>query len=156
MRTGRPPKPIEERFWPHVNKSATCWLWTGTRSPRGYGKIVFRGQHWRAHRVSWVLANGEIPDGLFVCHKCDTPACVRPEHLFLGTPRDNMLDAVAKNRAHVGVLNGRATVGQDEVTEMFILHRAGWLQSEIGARFSLSQVHVGRILNGEAWASLWR
>lgn len=77
---------------------AGCWLWTGTANERGYGRVYSGGRMWVAHRLSWTQANGPIPSGMFVCHKCDTPACVNPDHLFLGSPRDNVLDMVAKGR----------------------------------------------------------
>ena len=87
-----------ERFWAKVDRSGECWLWTGPQVGRGYGKTSFNGKTQRAHRVSWELTYGPIPAGVFVCHKCDNPLCVRPEHLFLGTPLDNVRDMCAKKR----------------------------------------------------------
>lgn len=89
-------------FWSHVEKSSGCWLWNGALGNDGYGKTTIDGQTRRAHRAAWELTNGPIPKGLLVCHHCDTPACVRPDHLFLGTPRDNTHDAVAKGRLSAG------------------------------------------------------
>jgi hypothetical protein len=90
----------EERFWSKVQKTETCWLWMGARHPHGgYGQFVGPPiKELRAHRYSWVLAYGPIPDGLLVCHRCDNPPCVRPDHLFLGTHLDNALDMMAKGR----------------------------------------------------------
>jgi HNH endonuclease len=98
---GPPRRSLAERFWPKVEKTETCWLWTGATAPGGYGKINAggdRGRTLRANRVSWELAHGPIPDGAFVCHGCDVPACVRPEHLFLADHDGNMADLVAKKR----------------------------------------------------------
>lgn len=92
-----------DRFWSKVNKTSNCWLWTGVTRGMGYGMVALRrvdGKQPRemAHRLSWQLANGPIPDGLLVLHRCDVPACVNPEHLFLGTTKDNAQDALRKGR----------------------------------------------------------
>jgi hypothetical protein len=90
---------IRERFALRVQKLGDgCWEWQGYQDPVGYGRFRFRGTMWLAHRVSWVLANGEIPDRLLVCHRCDNPPCVNPGHLFLGTTQDNALDKMSKGR----------------------------------------------------------
>lgn len=86
------------RFTKHVEKTESCWLWRGAVDTAGYGDCWFRGRTTGAHRVSWQIFRGEIPDGLFVLHKCDNPICVNPDHLFLGTHSDNMQDASAKGR----------------------------------------------------------
>lgn len=90
---------FEVRFWTSVKSSAGCWEWMKGRSDeRGYGVTADVGRKLQAHRASWELHYGPIPEGLFVCHKCDNPPCVRPDHLFLGTHLDNMRDMIAKGR----------------------------------------------------------
>lgn len=104
--------PLLERFMSHVTAAPRgCWEWSGATMPLGYGQITDvarrtaggRRARSRAHRVAYELAYGQIPDGLYVCHRCDTPRCVRPTHLFLGTPKDNYDDMVAKGRARQGL-----------------------------------------------------
>lgn len=93
-------KQMEERFWKKVDKSGECWIWKAFKNKQGYGRFGLRASECvNAHRVSYVIAYGEIPDDYFVCHKCDNPSCVRPEHLFAGTRQDNIDDMMIKMRS---------------------------------------------------------
>jgi len=96
----RPVRPKRERWDERVDKSDGCWLWTGAKSSLGYGQLRTGnpGTNEMAHRLSWEFHRGEIPVGLHVLHHCDTPSCVRPDHLWLGTPKDNALDRQQKGR----------------------------------------------------------
>lgn len=85
--------PLPERFWPRVEKTDGCWLWTGPRRRDGYGRIKLAGKDTTAHRVAWIMLFGPIPSGVEVCHRCDVKLCVRPDHLYLGTHALNMRDA---------------------------------------------------------------
>ncbi len=87
-------------FDEQVNRSATgCWLWDDRKGAGGYGILRWKGKVWRSHRLAWTLASGPIPEGMLVCHTCDTRNCVRPDHLFLGTAKDNTRDMMQKGRA---------------------------------------------------------
>jgi hypothetical protein len=105
---------VEQRFWAKVDKSDGCWVWTANKLPRGYGLFQFASRKAvTAHRLSYEMANGPIPAGLFVLHRCDNPSCVRPDHLFAGTHTDNMCDAARKGRL---VDNGHRFKGRAGMT----------------------------------------
>jgi hypothetical protein len=96
----RPPKSTMERFWAKVNKTDTCWLWTGSYGNHGYGNFRYKNTIRTAHRVAYMELVGEIPEGMCVCHTCDNTLCVRPDHLWLGTKSDNSLDRDRKKRGY--------------------------------------------------------
>jgi hypothetical protein len=90
---------VKKRFLAKVRKvEGGCWLWTGGHNASGYGTTKIKANSYLAHRVSWTIHRGEIPEGLFVCHHCDNPPCVNPDHFFLGTKKDNTQDSIAKGR----------------------------------------------------------
>lgn len=145
---------IFQRFYSKVeaNTLFDCWIWKG--SVRGqYGEILFCGHKESAHRVSWILQNGEIPDGLCVLHRCDNPLCVNPSHLFLGTQRANMRDKVAKGRANTpkGVACKNSKLTDDDVREIRKLIDAGYTHRYIGQMFGISNVAVSYIRNKRTW-----
>lgn len=150
--------PLSERFWEKVDKRGPdeCWPWLAYTA-QGYGRINAGGDNGKsllASRVSWVLHNGPIPDGLFVCHKCDNPSCVNPSHLFLGTQRDNMRDCSSKGRARGGVRgeqNGNAKLNADQVRA---IRMSNLPRREVIARYGISKTQYGNIKRGDQWKSV--
>lgn len=122
MPKGQRPTTLEQRFWMKVNKTASCWLWTAGTSAGRYGNFTTpeHQKGMKAHRFSWALHYGPIPDGLLVLHKCDVGLCIRPDHLFLGTQADNVKDCEAKGRGFHkrGSENGRALLSEEQVREI--------------------------------------
>lgn len=150
-------RPLAERFWERVDTSGDCWLWTGTGRGNGYGGLSVNGKNRSAHRIAWELTNGAIPDGLFVCHRCDNPACVRPEHLFLGTPRANIQDMMAKGRARFGDAppgKGRATLTPESVREVRRLATQGQSQRALARRYGVRSSAIYKLLHGITWKNL--
>lgn len=145
---------LEERFWEKVEKGPACWEWRGGLSGKGYG--AFLGANRKqgyAHRASWELAFGEIPAGLCVCHHCDNPKCVRPDHLFLGDSAANHADMVAKGRSTAGERHGKAKLSAAEAQEVRNLRAAGESCLRIARRFRLCPQQVHRIGRGERWGN---
>ena len=141
-----------ERFWRKVVKTDDgCWIWTAARSPRGYGAFGRGSREARvilAHRFSWEQANGPIPDGLCVLHRCDNPPCVNPAHLFLGTRTDNNRDMHAKGRANPprGERHPRARLTEEKVREIRRLAAAGISQRQIARMFGVSKGAVASVV----------
>lgn len=146
-------KTREERFWARVQKSDGCWLWTGSKGPTAYGTLEVNYKQMAAHRFSYELHYGPIPAGLFACHRCDTPLCVRPDHLFLGTPADNSRDMVQKGRT---TPNQRARGKVDPATVAEIRRRveAGELQISIADEFGLDRSTVYNIVHRRTWKNV--
>lgn len=105
----------KQKFWERIEKSDGCWNWTAAKSKAGYGQIRSKGITYYAHRLMWEELYGKIPKGYYICHHCDNPACVRPEHLFLGTSKDNHQDCMRKGRDNIGERNGWSKLTADEV-----------------------------------------
>lgn len=143
-------RPVEDRFWRFVIKDSGCWLWTGASDRHGYGYFRVSYKTIAAHRVSWTLHNGVIPPGVHVCHHCDVPACVRIDHLFLGSPADNMADMDRKGRRNtpVGSANGIAKLTESQALSIRSEH--GTL-NDIAQRYGVSDTTIGAIKRKESW-----
>src|SRR6185312_3528319 len=149
-----PVRTTAERFWEKVRKTETCWLWTGAGNSNGYG--VFRsGKMGTAHRFSWELHNGPIPEGLCVLHRCDVRRCINPEHLFLGTKGDNLKDMYAKGRAPIGEKHGMAKLASKDIPRFRDLYlNCDFTQDELGEESGISRAQAGRVARGQAWTHI--
>lgn len=129
------------------------WIWVGLRKTGGYGRLSFRSRKYLAHRLSWEIANGPIPDGNNVLHKFDDPPNVNPSHLFLGTQKDNMHDASVKGRivAHKGEKSGMAKLTDDLVKEIRDLAKSGYTHRQIGKMYGVSHATAGSAISGRSW-----
>ncbi len=171
-------KPLLERFWSRVNKRGPvpqhrprlgrCWLFEGPRNPKGYGKIGSGGRGGAilyTHRLSWVIEHGPLSAGEQVLHQCDNPPCVRPSHLFKGTPRDNLADMWSKGRGsqgprhamrkrpdlYAGERHPRAKLSDEQVRRIRKLGATKrYTAAELGRRFRCSASHIYQLLLGRS------
>ena len=159
-RKGPKPKPLAERLFEKTDYTGDCSIFHGAIFPNGYGYLSTRhnGPRILAHRLAWELANGPIPPGMCVCHRCDNPPCVRVDHLFLGTHAENMRDKVSKGRANTpnraGERNSQAKLTLAQVSEIRALYARGagsW--AGLAMQFSVSKRAIGRILRNEGWSN---
>jgi hypothetical protein len=152
-----------DRFWSKIQHRGDdeCWEWQAGRVAYGYGFFQHkRNGQWRrepAHRIAWELTNGPIPNGLFVCHECDNPPCCNPRHLFLGTPRQNSLDMLDKDRASMpqGIRHPRYTarLTEDQVRE--IRNRwPGTTQQALANEYGVALMTINHILHRRTWAHI--
>lgn len=135
-----------QRFWSKVEKTESCWNWTQGLDRRGYGQIKISARNYGAHRLSWFIHNGSIPTNLSVCHRCDRPSCIRPDHLFLGTHAENMADMHKKNRHRVG-----SKLTAEQVRQIKQMYQEGITQSEIASIMNVTFSNISYILSGKTW-----
>lgn len=144
---------IKDRFERRVapEPMSGCHLWTGYTNRRGYGQFGVKTRPVYAHRFAYELYVGPIAEGMEVCHRCDTPSCVNPDHLFLGTRLDNMRDCVAKGRQPRGTINGHALLTETDVVQMRTLRASGETLRGLAARFRVSISTVSMTCTGRVW-----
>lgn len=145
--------PLGERFWQKVfvQSPDECWEWQGARQLAGYGRFTLEdGRLGLAHRASYELHYGPIPEGMFVCHTCDNPACVNPAHLWLGTHQDNMDDRTAKHRHRSGDTHPRSKLTADDV-ENIRANRMNLTGQEMAALYGVANTTISAVLNRQNW-----
>lgn len=125
-----------------IDENTKCWNWTGSKFSDGYGSFRYQKEVISAHRASYLLHVGDIPDGLCVCHHCDNPACVNPEHLFLGTHKDNMNDRDQKGRCSSGEKSGVAKLTDAQVLE---IRASTGTTRTIGKQYGVNNTHISLI-----------
>jgi hypothetical protein len=159
-------RPVAERFWEKVSKDGPvparrpdlgpCWPWTaGINVPRGgYGMFALRkGIIRRSHRIAWELTNGPVPAGIWVLHHCDNPPCCNPGHLFLGTPKDNTADKIAKGRSNHtrGSARPQAKITEADVVAIRAARAAGVTGAVLAARYGVHRTAIYHIAKGDYW-----
>lgn len=144
-------KPFEKKFWNKIEKTDSCWLWHGTRGISGHGQVRHNGRPDLAHRVSYMIHKGPIPEGMVVRHKCDNPPCVNPYHLELGSAADNMRDKMIRNRQAKGESQGFAKFTNETVKEARRLRAEGWTYLQLEKHFGVSRQTISHACRGNTW-----
>ena len=147
------------RFWEKVEKTETCWNWIAHKVGKGYGHFHSKGKEILAHRYSYELHKGKIAENLFVLHSCDNPSCVNPDHLWLGTKKDNRTDCESKGRAKLfgskdakkGEENNKTKLKESDVILIRSLKKEGKSFDELAQKFSIKKVTVRQIIHRKTW-----
>lgn len=153
----RKPESIEVRFWRRVIKSDGCWEWSGAMKENGYGSFsgfVKTDRGWRseyAHRASWLIHFGPVPVGSDVCHTCDNRKCVRPDHLWIGSRKENLNDMVLKGRSNAGAKHWNAKISESDVVGIKERRAKGCTVRSIAQEYEISRSQVDRICKGKRW-----
>lgn len=144
---------LAERLWAKVDRSGDCWVFTGYRDAGGYGSISRGdGRPISAHRASWIVTHGPIPTGALVCHTCDNPPCVRPDHLFLGDDQANAVDMVSKgrHRPRLGSTSPNAKLSEDAVRD--IRRRGGSISDgALAAEYGVTDTVIFNVRHRRSW-----
>lgn len=151
---------IDERLENYVDKTGDCWIWTKNTYKYGYGRLsIGKSKQIRAHRYMYEKTYGVIPNGMNVLHSCDNPRCIKPEHLFLGTQKDNVTDMMKKRRggykSFKGEEHSNSKLKDTDIIKIKEMWSSGlFLQREIAKELGISQQVISKIVNGIAWKHL--
>lgn len=150
---------LMERFNANHQKLENgCWEWTGEKDMQGYGMVRILPhkdcpdiKRIKGHRLSWMLFNGPLPMHLLICHKCDRRSCVNPEHLFLGTQKDNMRDCIKKGRHMHGIGHVWAKLNPEKVREIRKLKAEGQTYDQLSAKFAVHRITIAQVIQQKTW-----
>lgn len=147
------PERYIQRFLAKINRVNECWNWMGCENNRGYGKVSagVKGKSVLAHRRSYEIFNGPIPEGKNILHKCNNEACVNPEHLYAGNQSDNYDDMRKAGTAPLGERNGHAKLTSSVIRQIRLLQRSGFIPTEIARALSVSYESVYEVTTGRNW-----
>lgn len=145
-----PRKALDQRIMENSDRSGPCWIWTGCKTRDGYGVMTVGRKQYRAHRVSYETFRGPIPEGMVVCHQCDVPLCVRPDHLFAGTPSDNSRDMVAKGRKALRIDQSHHAIkiSHQQRAEVRALRERGVSLKHIAEKYGVAFQTISAICKG--------
>lgn len=150
-------------FLKKINKNSknSCWNWKGYINPSGYGEFFCskKNKHIRAHRLSYSLFKGEIPEGMFVCHTCDNPSCVNPDHLWVGTPKDNVQDMIKKGRGSKPPLHReedqhKSKLTKKDVLKIIEIYYKGMSQNKISKIYKVNVSTINIIFRKKSWKKI--
>jgi len=138
---------FKEKFWGNVQKTASgCWEWLGNKR-NGYGRVGYKGKLHTCTRVAWEWVNGKIPEGMFICHKCDNPPCINPEHLFLGNRTQNIRDCFAKgrNKSVLGTKNPNSKLTEENIRKILSCSLSSFEKERLASEFNVNKETIRRI-----------
>lgn len=157
----------KERFEGNILKTDTCWIWRGKPTTEGYGRIRIKGKQIKAHRLSYLIFKGSISENLLVCHSCDNRLCVNPNHLWLGTDKDNNNDKISKGRAFIpegfntesskflGELNGKSKLTESKILEIRNKYNSGaFSMQEIANLYEVTRECIREIIHRRTWSHI--
>jgi len=146
---------LEERFWAKVKRGSPeeCWEWQAYKNALGYGSMLKQRKNWLAHRLSWLIHHGPIPEAFCVLHTCDNPPCVNPIHLWLGTKADNSEDKRRKGRTQrlFGEANGRVKLTTEKVLRLRALRAEGYSFKQLATLFEIPKSTLHHAISGRTW-----
>ena len=151
-----------DRFWSKVDIKSEdeCWNWTACKINTGYGQFGINYKIYKAHRISWIIHNCDIPEGLLICHTCDNPSCCNPKHLFLGTAKDNTQDMIKKGRYYTGnhkglntgIKNGNTKLTEEQVLEIRQKYIPWeYTQKMLADEYGVGITIISYIINNKSW-----